>query len=158
MGGGLGLTPIWLIREIQWPGPRQTRPVSVADFRNLFRPNVLRLAVPNVLIGFGAATLIPYLNLFFKGRYLIDDGSLGMLFSLSAGITGVATIAGPRLAEQLGSKIKAVVVTQGVSVGFLLLMGFAPAFWVSGAAFLVRGALMNMSNPVCLRSASNAEY
>jgi MFS family permease len=148
LGGGLGLIPIGLIREAQWPGPRQEPPIGFGDFRKLLRPNILRMAVPNFLIGFGAAILIPYLNLFFKGRYLIDDAQLGVLFSLSAAITGVATIVGPRIAERLGSKIKAVVATQGTSIAFLLLMGFAPAFWVSGAAFLVRGALMNMSNPL----------
>ncbi len=148
LGGGLALVPVWLIREAQWPGPRQTSPVSFGDFRGLLRPSVLRLAAPNVLIGFGAATLIPYLNLFFKGRHLIDDSQLGVLFSLSATITGVATLVGPRIAEWLGSKIKAVVATQGGSLIFLLVMGFAPAFWLSGAAFLVRSALMNMSNPL----------
>jgi len=60
----------------------------------------------------------------------------------------VATIVGPRIAERLGSKIRAVVVTQGASVLFLLLMGFSPLFWLSGAAFLIRSALMNMSNPL----------
>jgi len=148
VGGGLGLIPIWLIREARWPGPRQTQPIGFADFRNLLRPSVLRMAAPNFLIGFGAATLIPYLNLFFKGRYAIDDGALGLLFSVSAALTGVATIVGPRIAGSLGSKIKAVVLTQGASVAFLLAMGFAPSFLVSGMAFLVRGALMNMSNPL----------
>lgn len=148
LGGGLALIPIWLIREARWPGPRQAQPIGFADFRNLLRPSVFRLAVPNVLIGFGAAMLIPYFNLFFKGRHLIDDSQLGVLFSLSATVTGVATLVGPRSAELLGSKIKAVVVTQGASVIMLLLMGFAPVFWLSGAAFLVRSALMNMSNPL----------
>jgi predicted MFS family arabinose efflux permease len=40
-----------------------------------------------------------------------------------------------------------VVFTQGASILFLLLMGFSPALWLSGFAFLLRGALMNLSNP-----------
>ena len=55
---------------------------------------------------------------------------------------------GPRIAEQLGSKIKAVVFTQGGSLLFLLVMGFVPAYWISGVAYLIRGALMNMSSPL----------
>lgn len=148
LGGGLGVIPIWLIREAHWPGPRQTPPIGLADFRNLIRPAVLRMAVPNFLIGFGAATLIPYLNLFFKGQYAIDDASLGVLFSLSATLTGVATLVGPRIAETLGGKIKAIAFTQATSVVFLLVMGFAPSFQISGLAFLMRGALMNMSSPL----------
>jgi MFS family permease len=148
LGGGLSLLPVWLIREIQWPGPRREPPVGWQDLRNLVRPGVLKLAAPNILIGFGAATLIPYLNLFFKEKFPISDGQLGLLFSLSAVSTGVATVIGPRLAERLGSKIKAVVFTQAGSLMFLLLMGFVPAFWFAGLSFLIRSALMNMSNPL----------
>ncbi len=148
LAGGLSLVPVWLIREARWPGPRREPAIGFEDFRKLLRPRVLQLAAPNFIIGFGAAILIPYLNLFFKGRFDISDAQLGVLFSLSATVTGVATVIGPRLAERLGGKIKAVVFTQGASVFLLLLMGFAPAFWLSGLAFLLRGALMNMSNPL----------
>jgi MFS family permease len=148
VGGAVSLIPVWLIHEVRWPGPRREPPVGWQDFRNLIRPNVLRLAAPNIIIGFGAATLIPYLNLFFKGAFPISDAQLGVLFSLSAVTTGVATVIGPRIAERLGSKIKAVVFTQGGSLLFLLMMGFVPFFWISGLAFLIRGALMNLSNPL----------
>jgi MFS family permease len=147
-GGGLSLLPVWLIREVRWPGPRVEAPFGLADLRGLVRPSVLRMALPNIIIGFGAATLIPYLALFFKGKFPINDGQLGLLYSLGAITTGLATVIGPRIAERLGGKVRAVVFTQGVSVAFLLVVGFAPVYWVSGLAFLVRGALMNMSNPL----------
>jgi len=148
LAGGLSLIPVWLIREARWPGPSREPPVGWQDFRNLLRPNVLRLAAPNIIIGFGAAILIPYLNLFFKDKFPISDAQLGLLFSLSAITTGIATVVGPRIAERLGSKIKAVVFTQGGSRVFLRVVGFVPALWVSGLAFLIRGALMNMAAPL----------
>ena len=148
LAGGLALIPIWLIREARWPGPRRTAPVGLGEVRHLLRRSVLRMALPSFIIGFGAAILIPYLNLFFKETFAISDGQLGLVFSLSAAVTGVATLVGPRIAERLGSKIKAVVATQGASVLFLLVMGFAPAYWIAAVAFLIRGALMNMSNPL----------
>lgn len=40
------------------------------------------------------------------------------------------------------------VITQAVSVPFLALLGFSPWFSISAAAYLVRLALMNMSNPI----------
>lgn len=147
-GGGLSLLPVWLIREVRWPGRRAEAPFGLADLRGLVRPSVLRMALPNIIIGFGAATLIPYLALFFKGKFPISDGQLGLLYSLGAITTGLATVVGPRIAERLGGKVRAVVFTQGLSVAFLLVVGFAPAFWLSGLAFLIRGALMNMSNPL----------
>ncbi len=41
-----------------------------------------------------------------------------------------------------------VVITQGLSIPFLALLGFAPWFWLSGFAYYIRIALMNMSGPV----------
>jgi len=45
-------------------------------------------------------------------------------------------------------KIQLVVITQGLSIPFLVLLGFSPVFWVSALAYYVRLALMNMSTPV----------
>jgi MFS family permease len=148
LAGGLALVPVYFIREARQAGLRPEKPAGLEDFRKLLRPGVLKLAAPNIIIGFGAAILIPYLNLFFKGKFHIGDDQLGLLFSLSATVTGLATVVGPRIAEKMGSKIKAVVFTQGGSLLFLLLMGFVPIYWFAGFAFLIRGALMNMSNPL----------
>jgi MFS family permease len=156
LSGGLSLVPVWLIREMRWPGPRSEPPVGLEDFRKLLRPSVLRLAAPNFIIGFGAAILIPYMTLFFKGRFAVPDAQLGLLFSLSAGLTGVATVIGPSLAQRLNSKIKAVVLTQSASLFFLLVMGFVPSFGVAGGSFLMRAALMNMASP--LYSAFSMEH
>ncbi|MGQ0600297.1 MAG: MFS transporter [Anaerolineales bacterium] len=147
-GGGLALLPMWMIREARWPGNRPARPSSWQELRVLVRPHVLRLALPNLLIGFGAATLIPYLALFFKTTFTVSDDRLGLLYSLAALTTGVAALIGPRLAVLLNGKVKTVALTQGASVIFLLIIGFVPSFEIAGAAFLVRGALMNMSNPL----------
>jgi MFS family permease len=87
------------------------------------------------------------MNLFFKEAYPISDKTLGLLFSVSAVITGVATLASPLLADRWG-RIRALVFTQLASIPFLLLIGFSGMFWVSGIAFWVRAALMNMGNPL----------
>lgn len=147
-GGGLSVLPMWLIREGRWPGPRRAAAFGLRDFAQLLRPGILRIALPNLLIGFGAALLIPYLNLFFKNVHQVNDAALGVLYSLGSLSVGVATLIGPKLAEALDSKVRAVVVTQGLSIAFLLLLGFAPNVWLAGLAFLVRGALMNMSSPL----------
>jgi MFS family permease len=107
-----------------------------------------RLAVPNLCIGFGASILIPYMNVFFHERFNLPDQSLGVLFSLSAVLTGIGSIAGPRLAANLGSKIRAVVLTQGLSLAFLLVVGFSPYLWMASVGFLARGTLMNMAVPL----------
>jgi MFS family permease len=60
---------------------------------------------------------------------------------------GVGLLIAPPIADRMG-KIQLVVVTQGLSIPFLALLGYAPWFWISGAAYYVRIALMNMSSPV----------
>jgi MFS family permease len=60
---------------------------------------------------------------------------------------GVGLLIAPPLAERMG-KIQLVVVTQALSIPFLIILGFAPLFWMSALAYYVRLALMNMSSPV----------
>ncbi len=143
----LALLPMFLIEE----KPRQERMEArslLLPWRNLSNPRLaLRIFVPNVVISMGAAILIPYMNLFFKDTFRIPDGTLGILFSISSVITGTATLASPVLADRWG-RIRALVFTQLTSIPFLLTIGFAPLFWVSGVAFWVRAALMNMGNPL----------
>jgi MFS family permease len=112
------------------------------------RPETLKLALPNLLIGSGAAILIPYMNVFFADRFSMPDQQLGTLFSLSALLTGVGSVLAPRLSAGLGSKIRAVVFTQAASLAFLMLVGFSPYLWLVSVSFLMRGTLMNMAVPL----------
>jgi MFS family permease len=142
----LALLPIFLIEEQPQSAAEQMR--SIWPWRNISDIGVVtRIFVPNIVISMGAAILIPYMNLFFKETFPISDKTLGMLFAVSSVVTGMATLASPLLADRWG-RIRALVFTQLASVPFLLLIGFSGAFWVSGIAFWVRAALMNMGNPL----------
>ena len=158
--GTTALIPLWLMKEPKTSpssdprspaGTMQTQPGpgsrgSTIPFR-LTRLTV-KLALPNLLIGFGAAILIPYMNVFFKDRFQISDSLLGVLFSLSSLFIGVGSLIGPRLVTRLGGKIRTVAFTQFSSVIFMLMIGFVPSLWIAGAAALFRSALMNMSSPL----------
>ncbi|MGD8456835.1 MAG: MFS transporter [Anaerolineales bacterium] len=104
--------------------------------------------LPNLQIGLGAALIIPYLNLFFVEKFGASDQTLGTLFSAAALATGLSSLSSPSLANKLGTRIRAVVAVQGTSILFLLLLGFSPFTGIAMIAFLVRGALMNMGNPL----------
>jgi len=114
----------------------------------LLRPLTLKLAVPNLVIGLGAATLVPYFNVFFAERFKMGDSTLGILFSLGSLLTGIGCIFGPRLVGNLGGKVRTVVLGQGASLVFLLMIGFSPWPWLAVIGFLARGALMNMVAPL----------
>lgn len=147
----LVLVPIAFIREPKTV-PAETeageKPARSSVWKVLFRPLTLKLSVPNLVIGFGAATLVPYFNVFFAERHHMDDAALGILFSAGSLLTGVACIIGPRLVGNLGGKIRTIVAGQAVSLVFLLAIGFSPWPWLAVAGFLVRGALMNMVSPL----------
>jgi MFS family permease len=125
----------------------ETRPKS-SIWKVLSRPLTLKLALPNLVIGFGAAILVPYFNVYFSEHYRMSDSSLGTLFSAGALVTGVACLIGPRLVGNLGGKIRTVVIGQSISLVFLLAIGFSPWAWLAVVGFLVRGALMNMVAPL----------
>jgi len=142
----VSLIPILLIEDGHRPA--KTALGSFLPWRNIQNPGLaFRIFLPNIIISLGAAILIPYMNLFFKETYPISDKLLGLLFAVSAVVTGVATLASPVLAARWG-RIRALVFTQLASIPFLLLIGFSGNLWVSGIAFWVRAALMNMGNPL----------
>lgn len=145
--GSVSMLFIYLIREpaASHATVRDKRQSVVAVLR---KPVLLKLAVPQLLTGFGAAILIPYMNVFFSERFQFSDQSLGLLFSLSALLTGIGTVIGPRLALLLRSKVGTVVLTQSVSLVFLVLMGFTGVPWLAAVGYLVRGTAMNMGHPL----------
>ncbi|MGB7537036.1 MAG: MFS transporter, partial [Anaerolineales bacterium] len=143
MWGLLALIPLMLLKTLPpEPAPAAERG-SILSWNSGEKKRVFLMALPNLLIGFGAALLIPYMNLFFRQRFSVSDSLLGVLFSVSAVFTGLATLLSPRISKRLGSKIRAVIVTQTGSLVFLLLMGFVPFLPGAAAAFFLRAGLMN---------------
>ncbi len=155
--GTTAVIPMWLMDErrpearsapreavgFRQAAPRERRSLSAGLLRL-----ASKLTAPQLLIGFGAAILIPYMNVFFKDVFRISDSLLGVLFSISDVLIGVGSIIAPRLSIGLGGKIRAVVVSQAGSLCFLLLCGFAPTLWLSAAGYLLRTGLMNMASPL----------
>jgi MFS family permease len=158
------LIPIWMMKE-----PRSLQPAPPQQHNNednegaahntpkdphlnKFSPDlvalIVKMTIIQVLVGFGAAILIPYMNVFFKVRFDISDSLLGLLFSLGSLMIGIASVMGPWLSTRLGSKIRAVVTAQSASLVFLLMTGFTPFLWLSSTGYLLRTALMNMSAPL----------
>jgi len=60
---------------------------------------------------------------------------------------GFANLAAPRLARRFGT-VKTIVFTQGSSTAFLFSLPFSPSFGAASSIYVVRSALMMMSNPV----------
>ncbi len=106
-----------------------------------------KLVLPMLVTSIGAGLIMPFMNVFFRQVYRQPDPVIGTLFAWGSLSMGIGLLLAPPLADRMG-KIRLVVVTQALSIPFLILLGFAPWFWLSTAAYLVRVALMNMSGPV----------
>jgi len=119
------------------------------DLQFILRKKIIwQLFIPNLAIGMGAALMVPYLNLYLVEKFGITDQVLGTLFSISALLTGVGTLISPWLARRLGSRIRALVLAQGSSLFFLLMLGFSPWLGAAMIGLWGRNALMNMAQPL----------
>jgi MFS family permease len=106
-----------------------------------------RLILPMLLTSIGAGLIMPFMNVFYRQVHSQPDPVIGTLFAWGSLAMGLGLLVAPPLAERFG-KIKFVVISQGLSIPFLILLGYAPWFWLSAAAYYIRVALMNMSGPV----------
>lgn len=144
------LIPILLIREKR---DNQDQHPTRLPLRRMIskltaKPIVRQLALINLLIGFGAAILIPYLNVFLREKFNIEDQLLGLIFSLSSLLVFLGSMISPWLVKLTKSRIIPAVSTQGASVFFLFSLGFSPILWIAIVSLLMRTVLMQMSTPL----------
>jgi MFS family permease len=143
---GFALIPLVFIRVSRLDRARRSvfAPISFAAKQ----PALLtKLVLPLLVTSIGAGLIMPFMNVFFRVVHNQPDPVIGSLFAWGSLAMGLGLLIAPPLADRMG-KIQLVVITQALSIPFLILLGFSPVFWVSALAYYVRLALMNMSTPV----------
>lgn len=146
--GTTAIIPTWLMQEPRASIPAPEANMASSRISSSRALAIFKLVTPNLLIGSGAAILIPYMNVFLRERFSITDSLLGTLFSLTSLLIGVGSLIGPRLSMRLGGKVRTVVLTQFGSLIFLMTIGFTPYLWLAGISLLLRATLMNMAAPL----------
>jgi predicted MFS family arabinose efflux permease len=140
----LAIVPYLRIRE-PLPVPRRI------NLRTYFRardwPTLRRLLIPRFLVGFGAGLVIPFLNLYFRNRFSLPPNTIGSIFAVSQFLTMAGFLLGPSLARRFGM-VRAAVATELLSIPFFLVLAFTNTVWMAMGAFWLRGALMNMNQPI----------
>ncbi len=106
-----------------------------------------RLLLPGFLISLGAGHVIPFLNVFIEGKFGLDLAALNVVFAITSLGTAIAILVQPALARRFG-KVGSVVLVQGSSIPFLVVLGFSPVLWTVIVAMAVRNSLMNAGNPI----------
>ncbi len=115
----------------------------------------LRLTVPLFLVGLGAGLIIPFLNLYFKTLFRQSAHEIGIYFAWLQIFMLAGILIGPVLAKKLGM-IKTIVYTELASIPFMLILAFTTSLALAVSAFFIRGALMNMAQPISTHFAMEA--
>lgn len=146
LGSVLGLVPLFWLRT---PLLQKSNQTFFDPFVYARKHPVLlaKLVLPMLVVSIGAGLFMPFMNVFFRVRYGQPDPVIGNVLAWGALAMGIGLLIAPPLADRYG-KAHLVIITQGISIPFLVLLGFAPVFWMSALAHYVRLALMNMSGPV----------
>lgn len=116
--------------------------LTIIDRRAFFR-----LLLPGLLIPIGAGQVIPFLNLFVQAKFGLDLAALNGVFAVTSIGTMLAVLYQPTVARRFG-RIRSVLLVQGASIPFLIVLGFSPILWTVIAAMAVRNSLMNAGNPI----------
>ncbi|HEY7983258.1 MAG TPA: MFS transporter [Ktedonobacterales bacterium] len=118
----------------------------LAQLRVIANGPIGRFAATQSILGFGAGLFGPYVALYFVNALGASVAFFGALSSALTILLAVGSLVIVPLAARLG-KIRAAVVTQALSLPFLLTLGLAPTLAVAAVALLIRGPLMNTSGP-----------
>jgi MFS family permease len=126
---------------------KQKKLIQTGFLRNEGLKIIALFAIAQLLIGFGAGLVIPYLNLYFADRFQASTSSIGLIISLGQAATALAMFIGPLVVKKVG-EVRAVVILQLTSLPFLLITAFTEHLWLAALGFLFRQALMNAGNPI----------
>ena len=114
-----------------------------------------KLAFPLFLVGTGAGLIIPFLNLYFKTLFQQSAHEIGIYFAWLQIFMLAGILLGPILAKKLGM-IRSIVFTELASIPFMLILAFTTDLAFAVGAFFIRGALMNMAQPISTHFAMEA--
>ena len=103
---------------------------------------VRRFLAIEILLGFGAGSFLPFVNLFFADRYGVPFSALGIVLGALAVAGSIgALVHGRFVAARLGA-IPAVVLVEALSLPCALIAGFTGTLPVAVAALAARHFLM----------------
>lgn len=153
----LTLVPLAMIRDSQ-PDPDH---VVEMPWNQLwrYRAHLSKLIGPNLLLGLGAGLMMPFMGLFYRNVFGLSDGMVGTLFMIDAIVMFISQSIGPMLVDRIG-KVNTCVLTQALSVPFLLMLGVSAwvvpsgiangTVWliIAAVAYLFRLGLMNLGGPI----------
>ncbi len=140
----IGAIPLLAIRSVDGAPGDRTRAwrFEKSDLR-LFG----KLLCADGLISFGGGAIVGFLPLFFGLRYGLSAGVLGILFTVSGILSGVASLAAPLLARRFGD-LRALILAQAAIAPCILFTALAPIAWLAVLFEFGRNALRGTTDPI----------
>jgi MFS family permease len=142
----VGIVPLIMLRNPNIKFSERSSLAPMSYLKDHFG-QISKLVLPMLITSVGAGLIMPFMNIYFRNVHNQSDPAIGTVFAWGSLAMGAGLIIAPVLADRFG-KIQVVVLTQGLSIPFLFILGFSPWVVLSAGAYFVRLALMNMSGPV----------
>jgi len=98
-------------------------------------------------VGLGAGMIVLFFNIFFSNVFQADSSLIGLIFGINTIVLAIGNFSAPALADRIG-KVKTVVLTEALSIPFLLMIAWSPFLYLAVVAYVSRTVLMNMAGPV----------
>lgn len=105
-----------------------------------------RLGLTNALNGLGFGFLGPLLTYWFYRRYGVGPAEIGIVYTIVNLASAFPYLWSAPLAKILGA-VRTVVVTRAISLVMLILMVWAPNFWIAGLLYTLRMAFNSLGMP-----------
>ena len=138
----LAFIPLFSIKETK-------RIIDNPQKESLFsdkRVFVLQYVFCGSLIGFGAGVIVPFFNVYFSQVLHATSAQIGLMFSAGELSIGIASLVLPFIVRRYG-KVGSTVLTQMLSIPFLLLITVSSSLLYSFVGYFLRTTLMNMAHP-----------
>jgi predicted MFS family arabinose efflux permease len=140
--GGLVLVALIPVMLIKQKPPGSVEPMKIHSTRL-----ILKLFLPTLAVGIGAGLSVPFFNLYFKSVFHTETSMIGIFYSMQQFLMITGLLIAPVIAERIG-KMRTVVISQLISIPFLITLGISRNIYLAVVAFLVRASFMNMAQPL----------
>ena len=145
---GLGLLSTVLMFKIKESKILKNSKTKLRSLLPIKSKNVLlKYVTTSAIIAFGAGMVVPLMTYWLNLQYGISDAISGPILGISSIIIALSILPSPYLAKKIGT-VRAIVLTQAVSIIFLLATPLQPNYLLASSVYTIRAFLMNMATPL----------
>ena len=108
---------------------------------------LVKYLITSILVAFGAGLFVPLMTQWFTLRFAVPDTVSGPVIGVSGFLIAAFSLYAPNLARRFGL-VRAIVLTQALSMIFMVAVPLSPTFALAGVTYIVRTLMMNVAGPL----------